>query len=61
LGYWDKKHRGWFRIALRGKYRGAVEVCTPSGAIGVGKEEHEMRMPVAIGVRQLVLQPSKRL
>jgi hypothetical protein len=35
--------------------RGAVEVCAPGRAVGVGKEEHEMRMPVAVGVGQVSL------
>jgi hypothetical protein len=32
-----------------------VKICTPVGVIGVGKEEHQMRMPVAGEVAQVSL------
>jgi hypothetical protein len=32
-----------------------VKVCAPIGAIGVNKEEHQMRMPMAGAIAQVAL------
>src|SRR5438034_4099567 len=55
FGHRYEERRDGLWIALRGNYRGAAQVGAPSGGVGVGDEEHQMRMPVAIGVRQVSL------
>jgi len=54
-GHQNEERRDALRIVPRLNYRRAVKIRPPVGTIGVGKEEHQVRMPVSGEVAQVLL------
>ena len=54
-GHQNEERRDALRIVPCRRYRRTVKICAPVGDIGVGKEEHQMRMPMASEVAQVSL------
>ena len=54
-GHQNEERRDALRIVPRRKYRRAVKIRAPVGTIGVGKEEHQVRMPVTGEVAEVFL------